>query len=143
MKNAITFLSFAICMASISSINAQTKTNNKLGVQSRLSAKDSMMCKEWKAINVEEWAVKSTLKEGDKSFNDMLKLSPDGKFEAILLGNKKSGTWTKSGQYLYFTDEATKGKFSYKLISADKNLLKVDHFSEEEGHSIFEMEPKK
>ncbi|MDQ3047865.1 MAG: hypothetical protein M3R27_09985 [Bacteroidota bacterium] len=142
MKKVLTLISLSLTLTYFSA-NAQTKTNSKLGVQSKLSAKDSMMCKEWKAITVEEWAVKSTLKEGDKSFNDMLKLSPDGKFEAVLLGNKKSGTWTKSGQNLFFTDEATKTKFSYKVISSDQNMLKVDHYSDEEGHSLFEMVPKK
>lgn len=108
----------------------------------KLTEKDMMMCdKEWHVISVEEWGV-VTKPPGDKNKTDILKLTPDGKFELIMFGNKKSGTWSKSGQYIYFTDAATKGKFSYKIMSVEPAKLKVDHFSDEEGHSIFEYEAK-
>jgi hypothetical protein len=72
----------------------------------------------------------------------MLLMTMSGIYELILFGVKKSGTWARSGQNIYFTDVATGQKFSYKILSVEPNKIKVDHFSESEGHSIFEMESK-
>ena len=72
----------------------------------------------------------------------MLKLTQDGKFEMIMFGIKHTGTWTKSGQWIYMTDGTSKMKISYKVITSEAAKLKVDHFSDEDGHSIFEYEAK-
>lgn len=121
---------------------AQTKTSSKLGTgSSKLSKTDSLMCgKEWHVTSVEEWGVAA--KPTERNVNDMLMMTTDMKFTLVLFGSKKSGTWSRAGQYLYFTDEATKQKISYKVLTVEPNKIKVDHYSDEEGHSIFEMESK-
>jgi hypothetical protein len=139
MRKTITF--FTILLFTGSVLSAQTKTASKMGTRLRLSSQDSMMCnKEWHPITVEEWGVVSPV--GDKNKNDVLKLTYDGKFDLILFGNSKSGTWTKAGQYIYFTDQTTKEKFNYKVISVEEKKLKVDYRDPDETHSIFEMEAK-
>jgi hypothetical protein len=121
---------------------SQTKTASKLGNSSKLSKSDSMMCsKTWKVISVEEWAV-VTKPPGEKNLNDMLYMSLDGKFEMMLFGEKKSGTWARTGQFINFTDIASGQKFNYKVISIEPNKLKVDYRDQDQTHSIFEMETK-
>lgn len=138
MKKVITLLSLIVFSVTIATAQTTTKTAAK----PKLTAKDSMMCgKQWHVISVEEWGV-VTKPPGDKNKNDMLLLNLDGTFSLILFGNKKSGTWTKTGQYIYFTDEATKEKFNYKVLSVEPNKLKVDSRDPDETHSIFEYEIK-
>lgn len=116
-------------------MNAQTAS--KLG-KAKLTAKDSMMCgKTWTVVSIEEWAVVN--KPDDKTKNDMLLLNLDGTFNLILFGNKKSGTWTKMGQYIYFTDSASAEKFNYKLLVVENNRLRFDYRDPDETHSIYEM----
>lgn len=135
MKKTIPLLSILLFMT-IQVGMAQTNAT-----KAKISDKDLAMCdKEWHVISVEEWGVVS--KPGDKNKNDMLKLGSDGKFSLILFGVAKSGTWTKTGQYIYFVDENTKEKFNYKVVSADAAKLKVDYRDPDETHSIFEMEVK-
>jgi hypothetical protein len=90
---------------------------------------------------MEEWGVVS--KPSEKTQNDMLYMSLDGKFESVLLGEKKAGTWSRAGQFINFTDLASGQKFNYKIVSVDPAKIKLDFYSEDNGHTIFEMEPKK
>ncbi|MBN8696921.1 MAG: hypothetical protein J0L87_10335 [Bacteroidetes bacterium] len=134
-----------ICSMAIFSLamNAQTasKPAAKAAPKVKLTSKDSLMCgKQWKVVTIEEWGVVN--KPNEKTQNDMLSLNLDGTYNLILFGNKKSGTWTKTGQYIYFTDEASKEKFNYKVISVEKNKLKFDYRDPDETHSIYEMESK-
>ena len=143
MKKIIGILSLVMLV----SISAQAQTTAKTGAAKATSApklteKDIAMCdKNWQIVSVEEWGV-VTKPPGEKNKTDMLKMTQDGKYELIMFGKTQSGTWTKSGQYIYFTDAVAKTKMSYKLISVDATKLKVDHFSDEDGHSIFEYEVK-
>ncbi len=131
-----------LLLASTSAIAQATAVKSTAAAKPKLTDKDIMMCdKEWHIISVEEWAV-VTKPPGEKNKADMLKLSQDGNFDLVLFGNKKSGTWTKSGQYIYFTDAATKEKFNYKVVSVEADKLKVDFRDPDETHSIFEMEAK-
>jgi hypothetical protein len=140
MKKIIICIILALS-GNISISLAQTKTANKLGTSSKLSKNDSLMCaKEWKVVSVEEWAVKS--KPDEKHKDDMLIMGLDGKYNLILFGNKKEGTWTRSGQYIYFVDIPSGEKFSYKVVSVEPKKIKVDYRDADEVHSIFEMEPK-
>ena len=119
-----------------------TVKTTKTAATPKLSATDIAMCdKNWAIVSVEEWGVVAK-PPAEKNKTDMLKLSQDGKYNLIMAGVAKSGTWTKSGQYIYFTDEATKIKFNYKVVSSDATTLKVDHYSDEDGHSMFEYEAK-
>ena len=140
MKKQIAFLFivFAMCSAGV----AQTKTASKLGTSLKLSHADSVMCgKEWHVTSVEEWSV-VTKPPGQKNATDMLQMGTDKSYTAILFGKKSSGTWSRSGQYIYFTDAAGGEKFSYKVISIDPKKIKVDYRDPDETHSIFEMEVK-
>lgn len=143
MKKIISTL-FILSLLNFSVAIAQNKTASKLGSSSAPKGhnkNDSLMCgKEWHLTSLEEWSVVS--KPGDKNKDDMLHMTLDGKYDLIMFGNKKSGTWIRSGVTIYFTDDATKTKFTYKVLSVEEKKLRVDHYSDEEGHSIFEYEPK-
>jgi hypothetical protein len=135
------FLLFSLLFFIAGGISSQTKTANKLGTSSKLSKNDSLMCAhEWKLASVEEWGVKKQPEENYKA--DMLAMTLDGKYNLILFGKKKEGTWTRSGQYIYFVDTPSGEKFNYKIVSVEKKKLKVDFRDPDETHSIFEMEPK-
>lgn len=132
------FTATAYAQAAASTGAAKPKT----ATAPKLTDKDILMCdKNWQVVSVEEWGV-VTKPPADVNKTDMLKLTQDGKFELIMFGKKKTGTWTKSGQNIYFTDAETKTKFYYKVLVAEAGKLKVDHYSDEQGHSIFEYEPK-
>lgn len=123
-------------------VTAQTKTASKLGVSSKLSHNDSVMCgKEWHVTSVEEWAV-VTKPPGEKNAGDMLLMNTDMHYTAVLFGTRHAGTWSRSGQYIYFVDDASGQKFSYKVISVAPEKIKVDYRDPDETHSIFEMEAK-
>lgn len=135
-KNHLTLI--VLLALIISTGSAQTAS--KLG-KAKLTAKDSMMCgKQWKVVSIEEWAVVN--KPDERTKNDMLFLNADGTFNLILFGNKKAGTWTKMGQYIYFTDSATGEKFNYKLLVVESNRLRFDFRDPDETHSLYEMESK-
>lgn len=143
MKKIIGLVSLAMMLG----VCVQAQTAGKTGATKataapKLTEKDIMMCdKNWQIVSVEEWGV-VTKPPGEKNKTDMLKMTQDGKYELIMFGINHSGTWTKSGQYIYFTDPTNKMKISYKVILVEANKLKVDHFSDEDGHSIFEYEAK-
>jgi hypothetical protein len=125
----------------ITTISAQTKTASKLGTSSKLSKTDSLMCgKEWHITSVEELGVAD--KPGDKNKNDMLMITTDMKYTVILFGSKKSGTWSRAGQYIYFVDEASGEKFNYKVLAVEAKKIKLDYRDANEAHSVFEMESK-
>jgi hypothetical protein len=108
----------------------------------KLTDKDIMMCdKNWQVVSVEEWAV-VTKPPGEKNKNDMMKLTQDMKYEVVMFGIKHTGTWKRTGQYIYFTDEGGKFNFNFKVLSIEPTKMKVDHYSDEDGHSIFEYETK-
>jgi hypothetical protein len=140
MKKQIALISFAL-LAAISISQAQTKTSNKLGKSLKLSKNDSLMCaKEWKVVSIEEEGVKN--KPGEKNKNDMLSMSLDGRYNLVLSGNKKAGTWNRAGQFIYFADTLSGEKFSYKVVNVEPKKVKVDYQEPGKGHSIFEMKPR-
>jgi hypothetical protein len=133
MKKIIFFLSLLVA---VSTTNAQTAA--KQPAKPKFTSKDSLMCgKQWKVVTIEEWGVVN--KPNEKTQNDMLLMNLDGTYNLILFGNKKAGTWSKAGQYIYFTDSATNEKFNYKIISVEKTKLKFDYRDPDETHSIYEM----
>ncbi|HLC82960.1 MAG TPA: hypothetical protein VJI69_03955, partial [Bacteroidia bacterium] len=139
MKKIIGLLSITLTLFTSSAIAQAAASTGaakpKQATAPKLTEKDILMCdKNWQVVSVEEWKV-VTKPPSEKNKTDMLKLTQDGKFELILHGVKKSGTWSKSGQNIYFTDEASKTKFYYKILLAEAGKLKVDFFSDEEGHS--------
>jgi predicted HNH restriction endonuclease len=139
MKKLIILLSITF-LVNINASNAQTKTANKLGTSSRLSHNDSLMCnKTWQISAVEENGV--VAEPTEKTENDMLMMKIDGTFNAILLGKKKAGTWSRSGQFIYFLEDSGE-KFSYKIMTVEKKKIKVDYKNPDETHSIFIMKAK-
>lgn len=144
MKKVFTLLSIILITGTIQAQTATTGAGKPkpASTTSKLSEKDLLMCdKSWQIVSVEEWGV-VTKPPGEKNKTDMLKLTADGKFELIMFGIIHAGTWTKSGQWIYMTDATSKMKISYKVILSEATKLKVDHYSDEDGHSIFEYEVK-
>jgi hypothetical protein len=133
-----------ICLTLIASIfhsTAQTKTSSKLGKSSKLSKNDSLMCaKEWKTVSVTEQGKKS--KPGDKYKDDMLSMNLNGKFNLILSGNKKSGTWSRAGQFLYFVDSLSGDKISYQVLEVEPKKIKLEYHDSNQVQSVFEMKAK-
>lgn len=120
---------------------AQTKTASKLGKSSKYSHNDSIMCgKTWHPTLSDEWGVVTPPREKNK--NDMLQMGLDGKYNLVLFGEKKSGTWSRGGQFIYFTDEASGQKFNYKILDVTPGKIKVEYRDGEETRISFEMEPK-
>ena len=142
------FLFSSVLMMGVTSLSAQTsgKTTTTAAKTSAaakpLSDADKMMCdKNWQVVSVEEWAV-VTKPPGEKNKTDMMKLTTDMRYDVVMFGIKHSGTWKKTGQYIYFTDDGGAFKFNFKVLSVDATKMKVDHYSDEDGHSIFEYEAK-
>jgi hypothetical protein len=121
-------------------LNAQTKTGSKPPAPHPAPAKDTSLCsKKWMLIAVEEWAVESKPKK--KQVDDYLWMTGDGNYKLKRNGEDKSGTWTKTGAYINFTDDASKEKFTYKVESAEAKKLKVDYHVSD-MHTLFTFEVK-
>ncbi len=145
MKKLITFLIIAFAF-NCSVVLAQTKPAikstakpaAKAPAKAKMSKADSLMCdKEWHVTSVEEWAI-VTKPPAEINKNDMLKLSLDGTYSLIMFSKPYSGTWSKPGQSI--TLKGVEGFF--KVLVQEPGKLKLDHFSTEDGHSIFEYEAK-
>ena len=146
MKKIIGLLSIVLIFSTVSAFAQAAASTGaakpKQAAAPKLTDKDILMCdKNWQVVSVEEWGVVAK-PPAEINKTDMLKLTQDGKFELIMFGKKKSGTWTKSGQNINFSDTESKTKFFYKVLVAEAGKLKVDHYSDEQGHSIFEYEVK-
>ena len=144
MKKLLTFLSIALALNS-SVVLAQgkpaakstAKPAAKTHAKAKMSKADSLMCdKEWHVVAVEEWAVIAK-PPAEINKNDMLKLSLDGTYSLVMFSKPYTGTWSKSGS---ITLSGVAGFF--KILVQEPGKLKLDHFSTEDGHSIFEYEPK-
>lgn len=136
MKKIITFLSIALALNTSVAL-AQTKPAAKAPTKPKMTKADSALCVDWKIVSVEEWGVVAK-PPADISKNDMLKLSLDGTYSIVMFGKPHEGTWTRSGQSL--TLKGTAGFF--KIIVQEPQKLKLNHFSDEDGNSIFEYETK-
>lgn len=140
MKKQITLICLTL-IASISISLAQTKTSNKLGKNSKLSKNDSIMCaKEWKVTSVIEEGKKG--KPGDKHKDDMLSMNLNGKFNLVLAGSKKAGSWSRAGQYLYFSDSLNGEKISYQVIEVESKKIKLEYHDVNQKQTVFEMKPR-
>lgn len=141
MKKFATLLSIALALnttMALAQAKPAAKPAPKPAAKAKLTAKDSLLCeKEWLIVSVEEWGVVSK-PPADNSKNDMLKLSLDGTYSIVMFGKPYSGTWSRSGQSL--TLKGTAGFF--KILAQEPNKLRLNHFSEEDGNSIFEYEAK-
>jgi hypothetical protein len=140
MKKQITLICFAL-FAGISISQAQTKTSNKLGKSLKLSKNDSIMCsKDWKTVVVEKEGKKT--KPGDNYKNDMLSMKLNGKYNLVLEGNPKAGSWNRAGQFIYFTDSLSSEKIIYQVIEVEQKKLKLEYHDANQVQSVFEMKPR-
>ena len=89
--------------------------------------RDTSLCsKNWVLIQTEEFGVES--KPTNVQAEDYLWMSGRGSFKLKRDGVEKSGTWTRSGAFIFFTTgDAAKEKFNYKVESAEEKKLKVDY----------------
>ncbi|MFL5763239.1 MAG: hypothetical protein ACJ77K_04795 [Bacteroidia bacterium] len=145
-KYLLILTAFFVLAASASHAQTAGKATPKTAPAAKAAPKltdaDKMMCdKNWQIVSVEEWAV-VTKPPGEKNKNDMMKLTTDMKYDVVMFGIRHTGTWKKTGQYIYFTDDGGAFKFNFKVLSVDATKMKVDHYSDEDGHSIFEYEAK-
>jgi hypothetical protein len=145
MKKNTLFL--ALLFATLS-FSAQTKSGSAAPAKKAVPAKtvkaaapkDTSLCsKNWVLVKTEEFGIES--KPNKKQTEDFLKMTGDGKYSLKRNGEAKSGTYTRSGAYIFFTDEATKEKFNYKVESAEDKKLKVDYHIGDE-HTLFSYELK-
>ena len=146
MIKRILLLSLSLCFAYY--LSAQTKTpgaakgTSKLPVKTVKPAapKDTTLCsKNWVLTGTEEFGVES--KPTKTQADDYLWMSGKGTYKLKRNGEDKSGTWTRSGAYIFFTDEASKEKFNYKVESAEEKKLKVDYHVSD-IHTLFQFELK-
>ncbi len=138
MKTLLSFLFSALAFAA----SAQTAPAKKMYPKTvkAPAPRDTSLCnKNWVLIAVEEWAVEA--KPNKKQADDYLKMTGDGKFKMKRNGEDKAGTWTKTGQYIFFTDDASKEKFNYKVESADAKTLKADYHVSD-MHTLFTYEAR-
>jgi hypothetical protein len=89
--------------------------------------KDTSLCsKSWGLTLIEEFGVES--KPTKTQADDYLWMSGKGSFKLKRDGVEKTGTWTRSGAFIFFTTgDAVKEKFNYKVESAEEKKLKVDY----------------
>jgi hypothetical protein len=139
MKTILSIL-FSVFVLTLSAQTSPAKKTNPPKVVKAPAAKDTSLCnKNWVLIAVEEWAVEA--KPNAKQAGDFLRMTGDGKFKMKRNGEEKAGTWTKTGQYIFFSDEASKEKFNYKVESADAKTLKADYHVSD-MHTLFTFEAK-
>jgi hypothetical protein len=120
--------------------NTPAKTSTAAKPAKPAAPKDTSLCsKRWDLIAVEEWAVESKPKK--KQQDDYLWMTGDGKYNLKRNGEAKAGTWTRTGAYINFTDDASKEKFTYKVESAEAKKLKVDYHVSD-MHTLFTFEVK-
>jgi hypothetical protein len=138
---SLPLLLFAVCCsAQTTGGTAPAKTNTASKAVKPTAPKDTSLCsKRWDLIAVEEWAVESKPKK--KQQDDYVWMTGDGKYNLKRNGEAKSGTWTRSGAYINFTDDASKEKFTYKVESAEAKKLKVDYHVSD-MHTLFTFEVK-
>ncbi|HEV7230929.1 MAG TPA: hypothetical protein VGO45_06360 [Bacteroidia bacterium] len=139
-----TLLVIALFLTGTFSLSAQTKTGtapSKTGTAAKPKAaapKDTSLCsKNWILVGTEEFGVES--KPTKKQTGDYLRMTGNGKYSLRRNGEDKSGTWTRSGAYIFFVDEASKEKFNYKVENTEDRKLKVDYHVSD-MHTIFNFE---
>jgi hypothetical protein len=144
MKPSLLFI--ALFLTGTLSLSAQTKTGKATPSKSGTAVKtpkpaapkDTSLCsKNWILVGTEEFGVES--KPTKKQTGDYLRMMGNGKYTLRRNGDEKSGTWTRSGAYIFFVDEASKEKFNYKVESAEDRKLKVDYHVSD-MHTIFNFE---
>ena len=121
MKKIIVLFSFVVLISTL--MNAQYASK---ATKNKFSEKDSLVIgKTWniKSIDADQTTITKL-----HTNSDMLLLNYDRTFNAVLNGEKKSGTWIKSEQQtILFTEKTTTENFSYEVIEVTPQLLKVKY----------------
>jgi hypothetical protein len=139
MKILYSFLLSLFVFAASAQTNPVKKTNPGKTVRTPAPRDTSLCNKNWILVAVEEWAVEA--KPSAKQADDFLKMTADGKFKMKRNGEEKAGSWTKTGQYIFFSDDLSKEKFNYKVESADAKTLKADYHVSD-MHTLFSFQVK-
>lgn len=103
------------------SAQAQTASVASNGQHSAMTSKDSMLCRTWKLVSIEEFS-ENTAPE-DKQQNDGVKFSTDHRADVVQNGVNKKGIWN-----------ADKGKTSITVMiddSHEKLLFKIRYISKD------------
>ncbi|MFL5752982.1 MAG: hypothetical protein ACJ76F_06215 [Bacteroidia bacterium] len=140
MKNII-FLLLIFCGTTLAAQTKKKPTGSKTKTAAASPFKDSdLVGKEWK---LKSWELFGIVKApGENNKNDMLQLNSDGTFKLISNNTPRSGTWKRAGVYLQFTQPESTEKLAYKILSVERNSLKVDWREEESLHNTLEFESR-
>lgn len=136
------FLILLIAAAFVPAINAQTKTSTT-PTRPALTAKDSMICREWKVTGIEEFGVSNT--PNDKQKNDGFSFMLDGTAFLTMDGVNKTGTWNtdKAKTVISVKVEGDTWLHRFKILELSKTKLFVEFQSVELVRTKYICEPKK
>ena len=112
-------------------------------IKATLTAKDSMICKEWKVTGIEEFSVSNSPNEAQK--NDGFSFLLDGTAFLTMEGVNKTGTWTtdKAKTVITVKVEGDTWAHRFKIIELTKTKLFVEFQSVELVRTKYICEPKK
>ena len=141
-------LFFVLGSFSSTSLCAQTKTTattktTTTPVKAALTAKDSILCKEWKVISIEEFSVSNPPNEMRK--NDGFSFLLDGTAFLTIDGVNKTGTWTadKAKTVIVVKVDGDTWVHRFKIFELTKDKLFVEFQTVELVRTKYTCEPKK
>ncbi len=140
MKKSILLLLTVFTLQSAFYAQTKTATTPKPIV---LTAKDSMICKEWKVTGIEEFGVVSNPNEKQK--NDGFSFLLDGTAFLTMDGVNKTGTWAtdKAKTVISVKVEGDVWVHRFKIFSLTKDQLNVEFQSVELVRTKYNCQPKK
>lgn len=125
-KNIFTII---IAIVISSAIFSQEKINTTKAVKQppAFTKKDSMLCKSWKLVALEEFGVSNPPPAEQSKDNFEFKL--DKTVTITFLGKTMNGNWytDKAKTYIYFTDTSTNQKWMFKWFEVTQKELKIEY----------------
>lgn len=105
--------------------------------QAAFNAKDSMLCKQWKVTQTEQFAVKHDLTDVNK--NDAMAFMIDKTVIFTMEGKKYTGTWMtdKPKTWVHVTLDGTNEKLRFKIVTLEKTKLALEYRDKDEFYTIY------
>lgn len=100
-------------------------------------AKDTMLCKQWKVVQTEQFAVKHDPNDTQK--NDAIAFMLDKTVIFTMEGKKYTGTWMtdKPKTWIHVTLDGSNEKMRFKLINLEKTKLAIEYRDKDEFYTIY------
>ncbi len=121
--------SIVIAIAFSSAVFSQAKTSAVKATKQlpAFTKKDSMLCKSWKLVALEEFGV-SNPPPAEQS-KDNFEFNLDKTATIIFLGKTMTGNWytDKAKTYIYFTDLSNNQKWMFKWFEVTQKELKIEY----------------